>query len=138
MYTAQSLANYGNYQWPVPAYYGCTPGAWVFVPASCCPPACPQILPQELSADANMSAQGFIGGRSTVHFTLECRVDGPNLGQVELTIETDGATSTLNYTDIDKGYSIKDDFIAAEPGSKVTIKTIDASARLRWCETICC
>ena len=135
---SQSPGTYGSMGWPMPAYFGCPPGAWVYVPAGSSPPASPQVVPQELSADKNTTDEGFVGGRSPVHLTLECRVDGPPLGQVELTIDAQGASSTLTYTELGTGYHIKDDFISVEPGSKLTIKTTDASARLRWCETICC
>jgi hypothetical protein len=113
------------------------PGAWLFVPAAC-GPAFGQVVPKELSAGPNTTQEGFVGGKCAVHLTLECRVEGPPPGQVEIAIETEGADSTLSYTDLEKGYHVKDDFMSVDPGSKVTIKAKDALARLRWCETICC
>jgi hypothetical protein len=85
-----------------------------------------------------MTESGFVGGKTGGQLTLECRVDGPAMGQVVVTVDADGATSTWTYSNIDVGYHVKDDFMSVEPGSKLTIQTTDAWARLRWCETICC
>lgn len=100
----------------------------------------PMTVAHELEADAASSPQeALIGGRCDVHLSLEYLVEtGATAPEVKLTVTEDGATSTWSDTGIAEGYHVKEDFMSVEPGARVTLEVTDATARLRWCETICC
>jgi hypothetical protein len=128
---------------------GCR-GGWgpcyiAFVPVPCppveCKPACNEmVVPREIDVDpASSPKQGFVGGHSDTHLTLEYLVDaGAPSPKVEVKLQSDGTTQTWTATDLTEGYHVEDAFLAAAAGSKVSISATDAVARLRWCERICC
>lgn len=98
-------------------------------------------VPVEASADSTASNKKvFIGGTTAVRLTLEYMPDdGATAPSVTITVASDSsATSTWSETAITPGYHVKSDVMLLEPGSKVTLEVAEASARLRWCETVCC
>ncbi len=125
---------YPSFYYPA---YSCTPHAGSYAPH-----AKERVVEtEEISADSTTtSASGLIGGSSEVHLTLEYISNSPpsTPPSVKVTITTDGATSTWEETTIPDGYHVKSDFIAVAPGSKITLEVNEATARLRWCETLCC
>lgn len=141
MYQSPSGYHGGGCQgWAGPYYI-----AFFAVPVPCppadCKPACAEmIVPREIEVDsAGSPKQGFVGGHSDTHLTLEYLVDaGAPAPQVEVTLETGGTTQTWTATDLAEGYHSEEAFLAADAGTKVTISVTDAVARLRWCERICC
>ncbi|HQR14237.1 MAG TPA: hypothetical protein PKW52_10640 [Nitrospira sp.] len=82
----------------------------------------------------------FIGGTSPVRLTLEyVPDDGATAPSVALTVVEGGSsTSTWKETTITPGYHVKSEWVSVAPGSLVTLEVAEASARLRWCETVCC
>jgi len=100
----------------------------------------PMTVPEEVTADsAGTTAEGMIGGNCDVHLSLEYATDaGATSPSVKVTITDGGATSTWEESSIPEGYHVKTDFASLSPGSKVTLEVNEATARLRWCETVCC
>lgn len=136
---------------PCVRHYCCDPYGWTapvvyYVPIVYAPAptigagSYPMTIPRELTADpTTTSAETIIGGRPDVHLSLEYLVEaGAAAPQVTVTITSDGMTSTWTDTGIAPGYHVKESFTSAKPGSKVKLEVVDALARLRWCETICC
>jgi hypothetical protein len=99
------------------------------------------MLPEEIAADtANPAPPAvLIGGSSEVKLTLEYLPDaGKTTAAVTLAMTSDEGTDTVELKDIPAGYHVKDNFAAVNPGSTITLKVVDCTARLRWCEVIAC
>lgn len=109
----------------------------VYVPGHCAPST---IVPFELSVTGETSPQeALVGGIVAVRPTLEYLVEeGAAAPAVTVTITVDGTTTTWSESVISAGYHVKDDFAGVEPGSLVQLKAVDLTARLRWCERLCC
>ena len=144
---------------PVPCYpmghYDCWhPHRWAHYPQPsapylflvCAPPECggtgdhSQTIPYELTATtASTPQEVLIGGRGDVHLSLEYLADtGASAPAVDIMIEFAGTTSTWSESPIPTGYQVKSGFVTVQPGSKETLSVTEATAKLRWCETICC
>ncbi len=114
---------------------------------SCCQPAqscqCSKQLsymklPQEIVADATTTTQdAFIGGLEKVSLSLEYLKAGaaPTL---KVTITESGSTATWNIASIPDEYQVKENFATVSPGAVIKLEVADCTARLRWCEAICC
>lgn len=139
--------------WPCAVYYahpysvGCAPQPLMaLVPVAICHgpwPCMPwqeMIVPRELEVDAASSPQtGLVGGRADARLTLEYLVDpGAAAAKIEVTLESEGTTSTWSATSLDEGYHSEEGLLSAPAGTKVTVAVTEASARVRWCERICC
>jgi hypothetical protein len=98
------------------------------------------IVPFELSVTGETSPQeAFVGGIATVRPTLEYLVaEGAAAPEVTVTITFDGTTTTWSESAITAGYHVKGDLAGIEPGAIVQLEAVDATARLRWCEQLCC
>ncbi len=95
-------------------------------------------LPQELLADATVpSAEGFIGGLHDTTLTLEY-LKTSNNPSLKISITESGSTSDFSIATIGDGYTIKENFANVSPGAIIKIDVISCTARLRWCEFICC
>ena len=144
------MSHYSSYMWPSGGYHG-----WAVQPSSgCCGAVMPVpgcsgwaggspalVVALEASADSAASSKKvFIGGTTAVRLTLEYMPDdGATAPSVTVTVVSDGSsTSTWGESSIAPGYHVKSGFILVEPGSKVTLEVAEASARLRWCETVYC
>lgn len=99
-----------------------------------------QTIPYELTATtASTPQEVLIGGKGDVHLSLEYLADsGASAPAVDIKIESDGTTSTWTESPIPTGYQVKSGFVTVQPGSKVTLSVTEATAKLRWCEMICC
>jgi hypothetical protein len=97
-------------------------------------------VPFELAATASDSPQeAMIGGECAVRPTLEYFVEaGAAAPAVTITITSGGSTTTVSETNIEEGYYVKHNLPPLEPGTLVSVEVVDATARLRWCESICC
>lgn len=133
---------YGHpyYQW---LYF--TPAYNPMVCSTCCQPLhmcqcqkplSPMKIPQELLAESS-TQQAFIGGSEAVSLSLEYLKTGPS-PNIDVKITENGQTSTWNITTIPDEYQVKENFITVSPGAVVDLSTTDCTARLRWCEVICC
>jgi hypothetical protein len=114
---------------------------WMYVPVCLPAPCTPStIVPFELSVTGATSPQeALVGGSGAVRPTLEYLVAaGAAAPEVTVTITLDGTTTTWSESAIAEGYHVKDDFAAIEPGAVVRLEAVDATARLRWCERLCC
>ena len=75
-------------------------------------------------------------------FTVEGRAEF-NFGKysnqkVQVTITEDGSSSTWDITTIPDEYQIKENFSTVSPGAEVKLEVTECTARLRWCEVVCC
>lgn len=119
---------------------------WVAVPCAPvapCPPRQPcgeVVLPRELAVDdVTSSKSDIVGGHTQATFTVEYVIDAAAPAPaVQVKLEAMGASSTWDATDLAAGYHVREAFLTAAPGTKVTLSATDAIARLRWCERICC
>lgn len=117
-------------------------------PTSCCQPVfwvpvvwpCEQVLVHEIETDATTpSKSALIGGRGESRLTVEYYVaSGASSPSVTLTIVADGQTTTWNDTNIAAGYHVHEELTAVHAGAMVTLAVTNATARLRWCERVCC
>jgi hypothetical protein len=118
--------------------YWCNP-QWMYMPVypQCAPST---IVPFELSVTAEASPQeALVGGICTARPTLEYLVaEDAAAPEVTVTITFEGTTTTWSESAIAEGYHVKDDFAGIEPGAVVRLEAVDATARLRWCERLCC
>jgi hypothetical protein len=116
----------------------------VYVPVICCPtPAeCCETLkvPHDLDVQqATTPQQALVGGTLDVSLSLEYLVEtGAASPSVTLTTASGGATSTWTDAAPAVGYHVQEGVLSVQPGTKVTLAVNNATARVRWCETICC
>ena len=95
------------------------------------------VLLSELEADPSSTAAanfaGEHGGRgAVVEYLVDTAAAAPT---VEVMITTGGVTANWTDTGIAPGFHVHH-FGHLAPGALVTLKVTDASARLRWCETL--
>ncbi len=57
---------------------------------------------------------------------------------MKVTTTSDGASATWGDDAPSAGYHVQEALLSVTPGTKVTLDVNNATARLRWCETICC
>ena len=83
------------------------------------------------------SSQIFIGGSSDVSLSLEYLKTGAT-ATVKVTITESGQTTTWDLDTLPDEYQIKENFTTVSPGAEVLLEVTDCTARLRWCEIVCC
>jgi hypothetical protein len=133
---------------PQPVWY-CYPVACV--PVHCAPPAqecceeereCEELtVPQQIDATGGETPSAvLVGGHDNAHLTLEYLVEtGATDPKVTVTaVQPDGATATWTDTGIAVGFHVQEKFLTVKPGTKVKLEVSSVTARLHWCETICC
>ena len=124
-------------------YHGCH-SQCVYVPVVWvpCPPACCEriTVPRDLAADAkNSSAQALAGGSEQVSLSIEYLVEtGASSPSVKVTTTSDGSTATWSDTTPAVGYHVQEGFLSVNPGTKISLDVNNLTARIRWCERICC
>lgn len=99
-------------------------------------------VPQMITATGDQKPTALVGGNDDAYLTLEYLVE---TGAVDTTVtvtavQPDGTSSTWTDTGAGVGFHVQEAFLAVAPGTKLTLeaKDIKVTARLRWCETICC
>jgi hypothetical protein len=125
-------------------------------------------VPQQIDATGDIKPTALVGGHDDVHLTLEYLVEkGATNAKVTVTaVQPDGATSTWTDTGIAVGFHVQEKFLTVKPGTQVNLEVgsvtraavphptqpgstranarpalgsvTGVTARLRWCETICC
>jgi hypothetical protein len=113
------------------------PVVWVPAPQACCDTI---IVPRDLDADpTDASEQTLVGGSEQVSLSLEYLVEtGAVSPSVKLTTTSDGASGTWSDTTPAVGYHVQEALLSVKPGTKVLLEVNNVTARLRWCERICC
>ncbi len=129
-------------QWPYYAgHYHPTPCGGCGHAAHSCNPSAPLTamkLPRELLADSTTtSSHMFIGGSSNVSLSLEYLKTGAS-ATLKVTITESGQTTTWDLATLPDEYQIKENFTTVAPGAEVLLEVTDCTARLRWCEVVCC
>ncbi|MGH7119785.1 MAG: hypothetical protein ACREFP_12475 [Acetobacteraceae bacterium] len=104
------------------------------------PEPCEQVLVREIAADATTPTKSTLtGGRGKSRLTVEYYVaSGASSPSVTLTIAADGQTTTWNDTNIAVGYHVHEELTSVHAGAMVTLSVTSATARVRWCERVCC
>ncbi len=98
-----------------------------------------QVMTQELEADPAAPRDAIIGGFAAAHLTLETYVEaGAAAPEVKVTVVQNGTSTTTTSSGLPEGYQMDGEFLTLDPGAKITVEVVDAIARLRWCETVCC
>jgi hypothetical protein len=99
-----------------------------------------QTVVHEIDADPTTTTSGaLVGGLSPARLTVEYLVEsGAVSPSVTVTIVADGQTMNWSDSNIAVGYHVADQLPTAKPGAKVTLQVSAATARLRWCEIVCC
>jgi hypothetical protein len=124
-------------------YHGCPPPCvyvpvvWVPVQQACCDRI---TVPRDLNADPTQTPQqSLVGGSEQVSLSLEYLVEtGAVSPSVTLTTTSDGATATWSDTTPAVGYHVQEALLSVKAGTKVSLTVNNVTARLRWCERICC
>jgi hypothetical protein len=113
------------------------PVVWVPVLPACCDTI---KVPRDLDADPTAtSQQALIGGASPVSVSVEYLVEsGAASPSVSLTTTFDGTSSTWTDAAPAVGYHVQEALLSLKPGTKVNVTVNNATARVRWCETVCC
>lgn len=121
-------------------YNSCCPPPcqYVFVPMACCETL---TVPRDVAADAtNTTTTGLVGGSQPVSLSIEYLVDpGAASPTVKLTLTAPDGTSS-DWTDgaPATGYHVQEALLNAKPGTKLTLTVNNVTARVRWCEHVCC
>ena len=113
------------------------PMIWLQAPQDCCETI---TVPRALGVDpANASQQALVGGAGQVSLSLEYLVEsGASSPSVSLNTTSDGVNSTWSDDTPAVGYHVYEGLLSVKPGTKVSINATDLTARLRWCERVCC
>jgi hypothetical protein len=99
----------------------------------------PSVRELDVSSASAGPAESLVGGVSTAHLSLEYLVDTDAASpSIKVTVVSGGSTSTWEETSPATTYQCKGDLMSVEPGTRLTLEASGATARLRWCETICC
>lgn len=132
---------------PVCVYYP------VYVPVPC-PPAEPEccdeacececdevLVPQQIDATGDETpAAVMVGGHEDVRLSVEYLVE-PDASEPKVTVtavQPGGAESNWSDAGMAAGFHIQEQILTVEPGTKVSLAVNGVTARLRWCEAICC
>jgi len=112
----------------------------VWMPVMLWPGSAEQMVVEEIDADATTPTRSaLVGGRGESRLTVEYSVaSGATSPSVTVTIVADGKTTTWTDTSIAAGYHVYDGLGAVHAGATVTLTVTNATARVRWCERICC
>lgn len=128
-----------HHHYAPPCHPHAMPSAWiVFLP----PELCDHLkVPREIDADTTSSSASALvgGGADKISLSLEYLVEaGATSPSVKVTTSSDGGSATWSDDTPSTGYHVQEALLSVTPGSKVTLNVNNATARLRWCETICC
>jgi hypothetical protein len=98
-------------------------------------------VPRDIAADSNnTTATGLVGGSQQVSLSLEYLVDsGAASPSVKVSLAApDGTSSDWSDSAPTAGYHVQEALLSAKPGTKLTLTVNNVTARLRWCEHVCC
>jgi hypothetical protein len=113
------------------------PVYWLPLPQDCCQTLS---VPRSLEANqTNTTPQGLVGGTGHATLSLEYLVEtGAAAPSIALnTISTSG-NSTWTDTTPAAGYHVHEALLVVKAGTKVSLTVNNVTARLRWCEKVCC
>lgn len=132
------------------------PGWFFYYPVVCVPVYCsPPTLEcaeeacdgEEMTVAQQVDATGtatsstvLVGGHGDAYLTVEYLVESGATGPSVTVTAADpgGATSTWTDTGLSVGFHVQERFLGVKPGTKLSLAVNNVTARLRWCESICC
>jgi hypothetical protein len=95
-----------------------------------------------MAASANDAlATAFIGGGCCVHLSIEYTQVSPTVESIVLVGVVDSEGTTLIWEKKDPPgthYQVKECIITTKPGATLRLLAVNATARVRWCETFSC
>jgi hypothetical protein len=114
------------------------PPAWTPPAGDCCGTLV--VCPYELAvAPEGGPGEALVGGTGTARLSLEyAAAEAAEGASVKVTVDAGGTTSTFEEAPTDADYHVERDLMNVSPGARVRLEATQATARLRWCETICC
>lgn len=112
----------------------------IWMPVLLCQGPAELVVVEEIDADATTpSKSALVGGRGEsrpiVEYSVASGASGP---EITVTIVADGQTTTWSATNVAAGYHVYDGLGAVRAGAMVTLAVTNATARVRWCERVCC
>ena len=122
----------------------CPPPPCVYVPVVWVPmPACCETItvPRDLTADAKTATQtSLVGGADQVSLSVEYLVpQGAASPSVKVSATApDGTISGWSTNTPSAGYHVQEAVLSVQAGTMLTLAVKSATARVRWCERICC
>jgi hypothetical protein len=98
------------------------------------------LIPREIDADSGTpSRDGLVGGMRPAALSLEYLVEaGASAPAVKVSTAADGSSATWSEDSPKTGYTVREAVLTVSPGTKVTLTVNNVTARLRWCEMVCC
>lgn len=113
------------------------------LPQACCEGACERdemLVPQQIDATGDETAAAMVGGHDDVRLSVEYLVEADATEpKVTVTaVQPGGAESNWSDAGMVAGFHIQEQILAVEPGTRVSLEVSGVTARLRWCEAICC
>jgi hypothetical protein len=134
MYTSHDCCS--HHHCPPPCVY--VPVVWVPLPDCCCETI---TVPRDLTADAKTPTQtSLVGGADPVSLSVEYLVpQGAPSPSVKLSATApDGTVSDWSVTAPSTGYHVEEAVLSVKAGTLLTLTVKAVTARVRWCERICC
>jgi hypothetical protein len=106
-------------------------------------PACCEtiIVPRDLTADAKTTTQtSLVGGADQVSLSVEYLVpNGAQSPSVKISATApDGTVTDWVAAAPTAGYHVQEAILSVKAGTMVTLTVNAVTARVRWCERICC
>lgn len=84
----------------------------------------------------------FIGGGCCVHLSIEYMrlpMAGDNPGMVAINVlDSEGTEMLWSKRLEESGYQVKQGIISTTPGALLSVRAVNASLRVRWCEVFSC
>ena len=116
----------------------------VYVPVMLMPmPACCEtvVVPHELNASPSAATlTALVGGADQVSLSVEYLVPASAAAPAVKVTTTapDGSASNWDVAAPTQGYHVEEAVLTVKAGTVVTLSVKDLTARVRWCEKICC
>jgi len=116
----------------------CYPVAWM--PVMVWPGGAEQTVVEEIDADPTTTTKtGMVGGRGESRLAVEYSVaSGAASPSVTVTVVSGGTTTNWSDATPSAGYHLYDGLGPVAAGATVTLTVANATARVRWCERVCC
>jgi hypothetical protein len=82
--------------------------------------------------------QAFIGGGCCVHLSIEYTANSDASGVAVMVTDAEGTVMLWAKLAKKQGYYIKEGIITTNPGARLLLVAVGATARVRWCEVFSC
>ncbi len=86
-------------------------------------------------------AEGYVGGGCCVSLSVEYTPSSPTAQAIVGLIVQDGEGTVLSWVRTEQpgtGYRVRECVITTNPGARLLVAALNATARVRWCEIFSC